>query len=414
MIYVSIIGCFIILLFSWIKLKDVIAPPFILSAIWMLMYIVLLLRKSTVDLSSGYYLSFFLGLCFFVTGFFFVIRNKNKRNCLAKEEKNSDFKFNLLFIKITLLIISILFLLFFAKVSKYILSNYAFNFWQTLSIGRREGMFSEGYIISYSRNAIIAFFIVCGITYFSNPNKQNKKYFFILLIIALFFTVTAGSRGMIFMIVLAVFFSFMIIKNYGNKKTAVVLSVVILIILTTFIVFAFLKYVYEDRSNTFEFILKQMRIYFSTSMIAFVEWIKTFNDYSYGANTFRFFSAIFNAVGYNIEIPNTVQEFVWVYGDRTNVYTILHYYATDFGLIFAFMIQLILGMIHGFLYKKSVLAKEINSFFIALQSISYYPLVYQFFSDQYFTILSIWIQLIFWLWIFTRRGFLTNNKSDPQ
>lgn len=414
MVYVSIMGCFIILLFSWLKLKDVIAPPFIISAIWMVMYIILFLRKGTIDLSSIYYFSFFIGLCFFVIGFFLVVRNRNKRNCHAKKEKRTDLSFNPLLIKVVLLIGIVLFLLFLIKVRTFITANYAFNFWQTLSIGRRTGMYSESSIISYSRNAIIAFSIVCSMIYFSNPNKKNRRYFLISLIIALFFTVTAGNRGIIFMLVLAVFFSYMIIKNYGNKKVSVILLVLALIILTIFIVFAFFKYVHEDQSNTFKFIMKQMRIYFSTSMIAFVEWIETFNNYSYGANTFRFFVAILNTVGYNIEIPSTVQEFVWVYGDRTNVYTVLHYYAMDFGLIYAFIIQLILGLFHGFLYKKAILSKLINPLFIAMQSISYYPLIYQFFSDQYFTILSTWIQLFFWIWLFTRKGFLITNKNRWQ
>jgi oligosaccharide repeat unit polymerase len=412
MVFVGILGCFIIMFFSWIKLKDFLAPPFIISAIWLLMYIILLLRSKTVDLSSIYYLSFFIGLCFFIMGFFIVIGNRNKRKCCAIKEKESNLTFNPFLIKIVLLILIPLFLIFLREVISFILANYSYNFWQTLSIGRRTGTYGESFIISYSRIAIIAFTVVSSIIYFSNPIKRNKGYFFISLIIASFFTVTAGNRGTIFMLVLAIFFSYMIIKNYKNRKVSIILSVAASLILAIFISFAFMKFVYEDQSNTLGFILSQMRLYFSTSLIAFVGWAESFQDYSYGSNTFRFFLAILNSVGYNIEVPGNVQDFVLVYGDRTNVFTILHYYAMDFGLVYAFIIQLILGIIHGLLYKKAILYKGINPFFIGLQSLSYYPLVYQFFSDQYFTLLSTWVQFLLWIWIFTRKGFLISDKKE--
>jgi hypothetical protein len=87
MVFVGILGCFMIMFFSWLKLKDLAAPPSILSAIWLLMYIIMLLRRNTVDLSSVYYISFFVGLCFFIAGFFLIVGNKNKRKCNAIEEK---------------------------------------------------------------------------------------------------------------------------------------------------------------------------------------------------------------------------------------------------------------------------------------------------------------------------------------
>lgn len=157
--------------------------------------------------------------------------------------------------------------------------------------------------------------------------------------------------------------------------------------------------------------MQQIRVYFSTSTIAFVEWIKTFNNYFYGINTFRFFVAVLSSIGYDIEVPSVVQEFIWVYGDITNVYTVLHYYAKDFGLVYALIIQLILGMIHGFFYEKSILYRGINPFFIAVQSLLYFPLINQFFDDKYFSILSTWIQLLFWIWLFTRRGFIITDRN---
>ncbi|RKL61648.1 oligosaccharide repeat unit polymerase [Thermoanaerobacteraceae bacterium SP2] len=416
MVFVGILGCFMIMFFSWLKLKDLVAPSFILSAIWLLMYIIMLLRRNTVDLSSVYYISFFVGLCFFIAGFFLIVGNKNKRKCNAIEEKKSNLTFNPFFIKILLLAIIGLFLIYAWQTVNFILENYSFNFWQTLSIGRRAGTYKESFIISYSRIMILAFTLVSSIIFYSNPIRKNKRFFLISLIIASFFTVTGGNRGIMFMLVLAIFFSYIIVKNPKNIKVFFILQMVTLIILTIFIVFSFMKFVYQDQSNTFEFIMNHMRVYFSTSTLAFVQWAESSRDYLYGANTFRFFLAILNTIGYNIEVPRTVQEFVWVYGDLTNVYTVLYYYAKDFGLFYAFIIQLVLGMIHGFFYKRSVLFKGIRPFFIGVQSLLYFPLIDQFFDDKYFSIFSTWVQLVFWTWLFTRKGFLisTNKTIDEK
>jgi len=78
MVIIGVLGCLLILLFVHLVMKDVMAPPFILSGIWILMYLLLLVfRSASVDLSSVYYLSFIGGLIFFVIGFFLAVRNKN-------------------------------------------------------------------------------------------------------------------------------------------------------------------------------------------------------------------------------------------------------------------------------------------------------------------------------------------------
>lgn len=404
MVLIGFLGSFLMMFFSWKKIKDPIAPPFIISAIWLLMYIIMLIRN--VDFYSIYYISFFVGLVFFVIGFYLVVGNKNKNNYYVNREKKSNLIYNPFSIKVLLFVFITIFILYTKDIFSYISANFSYNFWLTLNTGRKTGAFNDSFIFSYSSIAILAFTIVSSIVYFNNPNKRNKKYFYISLILSIFFTVTGGNRGIIFMLVIGVFFSNIIIKNYNNKKTIFILLIAVAIILAIFIVFSFLKYVYEDQSNPFVFIMKQLRIYFSTSTLAFVQWADSNHDYVYGANTFRFLLAILDKIGYKIEVPRIVQEFIWVNGDLTNVYTVLHYYAMDFGLIYAFIIQLLLGMIHGFFYKKAVLFKGSRPFFIGIQSLLYFPLIYQFFDDRYFSIFSIWIQLMFWIWLFSSKLFL--------
>ena len=150
--------------------------------------------------------------------------------------------------------------------------------------------------------------------------------------------------------------------------------------------------------------------YFSSSTVAFVEYMKSPKDYLYGANTFRFFIAILKSIGFNVNVPELIQEEIQFYGDKTNVYTVLHYYVRDFGIIYAFFIQFVLGIFYGVLYKKAILKGTFSPFYIAVLSIFFFPLINQFFDDKYFSILSSWLQMIFWIWFFTSKSFLTLDE----
>ena len=109
----------------------------------------------------------------------------------------------------------------------------------------------------------------------------------------------------------------------------------------------------------------------------------------YGANTFRFFYSLANAMGYDVEVKPLVQEFSYPF--PTNVYTIYQPYLMDLGLGFAMLIMILLGGFHGFLYRK-VTGQEIRFGYLIVLSVAMYPLFMQFFQDQYFNLTSTWIQ----------------------
>ncbi|MHA1381520.1 MAG: O-antigen polymerase [Candidatus Helarchaeota archaeon] len=409
MVIIGIIGCFLILIFVHLALKDVLSPPFILTGIWLSIYLLLLfLRAGSVSFKSIYYLSFLTGLIFFVLGFFLIVINKNKNNCNIFGERMSNYRFKLPYIQIFILFAFILFFIYFLRVIQYVSQNFAFNFWYTLSHGKKTGIFRIPVIIEYSRSAIISLNIITGIVFFSNPSKRSKRYFLLSGIVTVFYVVTAGNRGAVFIWIIAITFSYLVIKNFENRKLFSVLLKLALVVLLIFFITNFAKYVYANQKKPIEFSQKIFKHYFASSPIAFVEWMKQHEEHVHGANTFRFFIAIYKSLGGNVEVPQTVQDPIKItkLGEETNVYTVLQYYAKDFGLIYAFLILFLLGMFYGALYKKSVLTNNVKLFYIALQAISYYPLLYQFFSDQYFTILSSWFQYVFWLWLFTRKEFL--------
>ena len=77
--------------------------------------------------------------------------------------------------------------------------------------------------------------------------------------------------------------------------------------------------------------------------------------YRNGENTFRFFYAALDQIGW-LEMTREelmlTEEFIDV-PFRTNVYTVYRYYLDDFGILFSFLMILIFGLVHTIVYNKS-------------------------------------------------------------
>lgn len=128
-------------------------------------------------------------------------------------------------------------------------------------------------------------------------------------------------------------------------------------------------------------------------------------DPTFGQNSLRFFISVFYSLGL-VETPPVplIREFAYV-PDATNVYTVYEVYIKDF-LWIGLLIPPLFLIGHEFLYRK---ARIIGGVWIFYYSASVYPLLMQFFQDQYFSLMSQWIQIVFWYLL-----FLWNQRSTHQ
>jgi oligosaccharide repeat unit polymerase len=141
---------------------------------------------------------------------------------------------------------------------------------------------------------------------------------------------------------------------------------------------------------------ENLRAYTVAPFVAMSGLIEADRPLEWGANTFRFVISILHASGM-IETPPPalIREYVFV-PDPTNVYTVYDAYFRDFSYLGIFIPPSLLT-IHWWLYSR---ARRAGGKWIFYYAASVYPLATQFFQDQYFSLLSIWIQLAFWFWIF--------------
>ena len=132
------------------------------------------------------------------------------------------------------------------------------------------------------------------------------------------------------------------------------------------------------------------KYYFLTPLPAFDHFMSANDSLSYGSNVFRSVLAAASGLGADIEVPQLIKEYAFV-PMPTNVYTVHQPYYADFGIIGVLVAQFLFGLWHGFLFRKATTGRL---YFVFLYAIFLYPLIMQFFQDQYFSLLSMWVQFI--------------------
>lgn len=107
----------------------------------------------------------------------------------------------------------------------------------------------------------------------------------------------------------------------------------------------------------------------------------------WGLNTFRSMMAVLASAGIDVEVVPLVKDYVFV-PEATNVYTVFLPYLQDFGVAGAVLFLAFFGWLHARLYRA---AKSQDPRLVILYALSVYPLLMQFFQDQYFSLLTTWV-----------------------
>ncbi len=114
-----------------------------------------------------------------------------------------------------------------------------------------------------------------------------------------------------------------------------------------------------------------------------------------GDMVFRTIFAILSKLGFDVRVVDLIQP--WAQTKLSgNVYTVFMPYYRDFGFLGVAGFMFLFGLVHSWVARQ---ATGNNPLAIFISGIMFYALVMQFFQDQYFSLLSQWIQMIFWMFI---------------
>ena len=365
-------------------------PAFISGFIWTGIYIILLNLGEFLS-DELRYSSFFFAFLSFTIGFFLPMKviDTSQINEVQPIKINAFWEPNWerLLILIEYIVSVIYVVLCYGN-----LRSYGRSVWQTFLHTMSESAVLGSWWSSAFRDAITMIFIVAVAFCLLNPSRHNKRVLLAsvppLIIIFLF-----GNRGLWFMVFTAMAFTYVYIRRPSGKRIAVIGILGVVAFLIIFLISSFDKFskawIYENNS---EKITRYIRTYFASPPVAFLTWLDSGYPMQNGKYTFRFICALLHVLFPNIEVVNVVQPFVNVVGYPSNVYTALHWYSLDFGLWWAFIVEFVLGMVYGLLYKKVRMNEYPSIFAIIMLSLLIYPIVGQFFDEMFLTNFSSWLQ----------------------
>jgi oligosaccharide repeat unit polymerase len=252
---------------------------------------------------------------------------------------------------------------------------------------------------------LVAFSVVSlGLAFFLNsifPTKKHSILFFIALSIALVYNLLYTGRTSIFLVlsVLLGVRSFFIRKNPVQTLFKLIVGFVLL--------FSLLGILYEKGGSTDE----GAGLNFSTTtefaglyLVGPIHGLNHFivkeekSDLS-GEHTLNFFLRLGESLGLSRvnKSADIVESYVFM-PYPTNVYTAFRVYLRDFGLVYLCLMFFFFGFFHGFIYEKAV--RTLNVRYVLYYSFLLFPLLLSFFRDQYMTVFSSWLKIIFYIEIF--------------
>ncbi|CEN23756.1 Uncharacterised protein [[Clostridium] sordellii] len=392
--------------------KSFINPPLLQPIPWIFSITVYVMNIEILgNISSSTIFIILAGILMFQLGYYtiFLINKKN----IKKDYEIKKQYISLKYIDVLIIVDLIFMMLIILKAIEIAKSINVINFFVSLRLGL--GQFSDttgGYgVLSYAltiANGVFAFIFILYKSGFEELKKRVKISFFIALVISVLHT----GRGFLTQLFL-IWMSITLIKQKDRKNEFRLISKFLVLFLITFVLYAiFLKKGIDTDGgieNIFKGFREQMILYGAASIKAFDHWLSNLDFLDFGLNIFRTPIVILTKLGFDLEVIDLVKEFSNT-KIPTNVYTIYQPYIADFGVLFAFVIQCILGYLYSYMYIK---CKEGEYICIFMFSVLMYAFVTQFFIDSYFSLMSTWIQyLVMSIILFKSNIFIKSNGGN--
>lgn len=411
MIYLYLGSLAIALITLWILNHDIASPVIVSGIIWFGLYALLLFTDER-KLVEDYHFSYFLIAYFsFLIGFTLVCN----KYVISFQYENEDITYNsflyLLFTLICYICGAIIIL------SARGIGGSGFSLWAAFRGSEQMISLSNG-ILAPLVNFIQVFFLsLFAISLYNTTSKNIIRW--IVLLPPLITEMLLESRGTWFFLLISILFEIIYIKRFRSKKIIGLGLLLVLLVALIFIYSSLSKFsnAWTQMSNE-DKIRNLFLVYFVSPSISFVELMDRGVEFQFGTHIFRFFFAVAHSFNPSIEVVDTVQDFISTDTFSSNVYTAIHWYYVDFGLPGIIAVELILGIVYALLYKRVISGVKIDisnlMFSTILLSMLMYPIINQFFDEKLFSILSIWIQRVIWLFIFTRKGFTIKESSEDR
>jgi oligosaccharide repeat unit polymerase len=398
-----ILTLFALSVFSYVRHFDILYPPFINSTLWFLILLLSTLQPIDINEISNYTL-FIINLgvfSFFFGGYLATFEKKPSKNKIPAYPNQKDTAST-----IFLVIATIGFIFTYKKMQEFGLSGISDNFFFNLrySLSNEEDLQTYGIYAYFSTFAYLS--VLFHITFTS---KRKNLYLLISILLAIGFAISSAGRTSLFMMVISILGVLLITRKLSIYQGLIHGLILLLII---FILMSIL--VGKSGSNDLTLIEKIFNSYEAFmqyllgGIVAFDQWLAKVNYFDYGENSLRTIFSLLNTIGLDVQTKKLIQEYEEV-PFMTNVYTVHKQYYADFGILGILLFQMIFGYMHSRFYY---LATKKIGYYIIYYALFLYPLFMQFFEDQYFSLLSTWIQFSVLIFLYSKINNIKVKRKE--
>lgn len=365
--------------------RDIMAPPFILSALFSVSCICAIIgnRDWKVDVSYEAVAALFLGLfSIFVGGLFAEAIGQSRRRTKGNPlpERNGYLTISNLKLLILLAVdIVILFLYYKRLIEMATAIGYkgtGFLYYvriATINNGTKLGTFFTVTLGFIGANSNVALFTLIN-NYFHRKQKNRGAKTSVLLCFALIVTslvvkALSGARNgfIAFFVYLVAYFVFCSSKK-GKINLSKILPLAFGCIFAFFIIFTVLG---NMTGKTGDSAIDKIVLYTGSSIVGFSVWLRGFSSsHLFGQESFWGLRYLLNKFFPNVKVTSHFLQGVrFPNGDSTNIFTGFRSYIADFGTFGLILIPFLIGFVMTFAYvkvkkKRSPLAVILFSYFL--------------------------------------------------
>lgn len=412
MLYLFVLVNFGALIGSYKLTKDMLSPAVLFCIPWLWASFIMCGSTFDFDAASNAYGFLALGTIIFEIGYFFSHNRIKYKARLKYDEQKVSINLNLF--KGIFCIETVFMFYVLIRYIQFLLSNIGQNIF--INFYSNRDSFDGLLAISYGRTFVTAISVFSIVIYMFLMDSDKEKFHKLMMaqiIMGCICSFSRFTRNGILQSMLPLLIAGLIAYRKNSRKVFRILLVALVAFMVLFAYIAYSKYWYLFKNGNFwEVLRNQIALYASSPMVAFQ---KSFDGGLYpelnGGNTFRFIVAVFDRLMGTSSAVALEQAFINVGGTTTNVYTFYYYYLCDYGVIYALVIQFLVGIVHGMLYKK-VGAKRPYAIFVFCFLM--YPLLMQFFQDQYISLLSTWLQYILIGFILFKTNLLISHRHPSK
>ncbi len=377
-----------VLLINFIRYRDALYPPVLQSGLWLAITAAYIVGQDEfLPLSGSMYLIIVLGVVLFSLGSFVATV---KFRPFKSRIRFDGFHYG--FLAYMFLLVPLIGLPFFIHQLNELASGGATgSFFRNL----RTSLNTQDNPLGAIQYLIPASILSAGIHVMFFRRSHPLHCTVAVLSASVYCLFTTGRTS--FLLLFALIFGMLAItREMTSRRALIVFAGASLLI---FVIIALLRDLLSTSTSASDSALAtwdSFRLYLLGSLPAFDSFMHNDATPTLGTHMFRSALAVGAKLGVCNAPPSLVQDFANLPFD-TNVYTIYQPYFMDFSYPGIFIIQFILGIVHGYLYRR---ADRGHPAYILAFALSLFPLAMQFFQDQYFNLLSTWIQYSIGLFFF--------------